>query len=61
MDGAVGRLPECERERWAEEWAEHRTHRRRLGLLWWALCLRATAFRMAAELREEARLPRPDR
>jgi len=51
---------EAARERWAEEWADHRAHLRGLRLLWWALCTRATASRTAAELRR-ARLPRPDR
>lgn len=57
---AVALLPiGADRERWAEEWAEHRTHLRGVRLVWWALCTRATASRTAAELRH-ARLPRPD-
>jgi hypothetical protein len=60
LDRAVLLLPDDDRERWAEEWAEHRTHRSGLRLLWWAWCVRATASRTAGELRH-ARLPRPDR
>jgi hypothetical protein len=57
---AVRRLPEGFRERYAEEWYEHRTHRSGCRLLWWALCVRATAARTGREL-QDARLPRLDR
>ncbi len=57
---AASRLPEDDRERWVEEWADHRTHLTGIHLLWWALCTRVTASRTADELRH-ARLPHPDR
>jgi hypothetical protein len=60
LDRAGRRLPEAFRDRFAEEWQDHRTHYRGWRLLWWAFCVRATAFRTAGEL-QQARLPRPDR
>jgi hypothetical protein len=51
LDAALERLPEPSRLRWAEEWAEHRTHHRGGRLIWWALCLRATAARTGHESR----------
>jgi hypothetical protein len=60
LAGAVGRLPEGFRERYAEEWGEHRTHRSGWRLLWWAVCVRATAARTAREL-QHPRLPHLDR
>jgi hypothetical protein len=54
------RRPEGFRERYAEEWYEHRTHRSGWPLLWWALCVRATAARTGREL-QDARLPHLDR
>lgn len=61
LDQAARQLPlEADRDRWAEEWDDHRRHLRCLRLLWWAWWVRATASRTAAELRH-ARLPSPDR
>ncbi|WP_018505359.1 hypothetical protein [Parafrankia discariae] len=57
---AASALPGPVRERFAEEWADHRSHYRGWRLLWWALCVRATATRTARELRA-AQLPHPDR
>jgi hypothetical protein len=51
VHGAVLQLPHEQRERWAEEWAEHGAHRTGWRLLWWALCLRATAARTGREYR----------
>ncbi len=53
-------IPESFRERFVEEWADHRTHYRGWRLLWWALCVRVTATRTAGELRA-AQVPHPDR
>lgn len=51
LASAVDRLPETDRDRWAEEWNDHRLmHDHVFGLLWWAICLRASAARLAAAL-----------
>ncbi|MCM3920259.1 hypothetical protein ND748_00960 [Frankia sp. AiPs1] len=57
---ASHRLPEPFRERFTEEWQDHRAHYQGWRLLWWALCVRATATRTARELRR-AQLPHTDR
>jgi hypothetical protein len=59
LTSAVERLPEPLRERYDEEWRDHRTHVRGLRALWWALWLRMTAARTAAAW-QDARLPRSD-
>jgi hypothetical protein len=56
LDSAVQQLPDGLWDRWAEEWAEHRTQRRGWRLVWWALCLRAVASRTGQEYRR-AQLP----
>ena len=43
---AVRQLPQGLRDRYAEEWADQRTHLSGWRLVWWALCLRATATRI---------------
>lgn len=64
VDTLLGRganvLPTPFQERFTEEWDDHRTHHRGWQLLWWALCVRATATRIGRELRH-AELPRPER
>ena len=57
LAAALLRLPAELRERYAEEWADHRSHKVGWRLLWWAFWLRATAARTAREYRH-ARLPR---
>jgi len=59
VERAVRRLPEGARDRFAEEWLDHRSHLQGWRLLWWALCVRATAALTASEL-EHARLPRAE-
>jgi hypothetical protein len=54
---AARQLPRAFRERFTEEWEDHRTHLRGVRLVWWALCVRATATRTGRELRR-AELPR---
>lgn len=53
---ALLQLPADVRERWAEEWADHGAHREGCRLVWWAMCLRATAARTGRAYRR-ARLP----
>ncbi|MCM3883326.1 hypothetical protein [Frankia sp. R82] len=60
LDRASCQLPEPFQERFAEEWADHRTQYRGWRLLWWALCVRVTATRTARELRH-SQLPHADR
>jgi hypothetical protein len=50
LDRAVDKLPVAAGARFAEEWRDHRQHYRGWRLLWWALCVRATAMRTVAEL-----------
>ncbi|MGH3808722.1 MAG: hypothetical protein ACRDRU_19260 [Pseudonocardiaceae bacterium] len=57
LDRAVGKLPEAFRARFVEEWQDHREHYSGWRLVWWALCVRATAMRVVAAL-GPARLPR---
>src|SRR5439155_26150065 len=38
VDSSVRRLPEVLRDRYVEEWADHRTRLRGLRLVWWAMC-----------------------
>jgi hypothetical protein len=57
LDRAARQLPQAYRDRFAEEWQDHRTHLHGLRLVWWALCARATAFRTGHELRR-VELPR---
>jgi cobalamin synthase len=47
---AAGKLPEASRARFAEEWHDHRQHYSGWRLVWWALCVRATAMRTVAAL-----------
>jgi hypothetical protein len=56
LSSALQQLPEEVRQRWKEEWSEHRRHYNGWRLLWWALCLRATAARTGRECRQ-VRLP----
>lgn len=46
----VQALPAPFRERFAEEWADHRSHYRGWRLLWWALCVRVTTTRTRRKL-----------
>lgn len=57
LDRAVGKLPEASRARFAEEWQDHRQHYSGWRLVWWALCVRATAMRTVAAL-GPSQLPR---
>lgn len=57
LDQAVKKLLEASKARFAEEWQGHRTHYSGWRLVWWALCVRATAIRTVAAL-GPARLPR---
>jgi hypothetical protein len=57
LDQAARQLPRACRERFAEEWWDHCSHLRGLRLMWWALCVRATASRTGHELRR-TELPR---
>lgn len=59
LQSALAQLPPQVRERWAEEWAEHGAQRNGWRLVWWALCVRATATRTGREYRC-ARLPQGD-
>jgi hypothetical protein len=54
---AARQLPLAFRDRFAEEWWDHHSHLRGLRLVWWALCVRATASRTGRELRRPE-LPR---
>jgi hypothetical protein len=57
LDRAVEKLPAPARARFAEEWQDHRQHYSGWRLVWWALCVRATALRTVAGI-GSARLPR---
>jgi hypothetical protein len=57
LDRTVDKLPAAVSARFAEEWQDHRTHYSGWRLVWWALCVRATALRTVAAL-GPARLPR---
>lgn len=57
LDRTVEKLPAAVSARFAEEWQDHRTHYSGWRLVWWALCVRATALRTVAAL-GPARLPR---
>jgi hypothetical protein len=57
LDRTVEKLPAATGARFAEEWQDHRQHYSGLRLVWWALCVRATARRTVATL-GPARLPR---
>jgi hypothetical protein len=51
LTGSLLQLSEELRDRYREEWADHRTHLRGWRLVWWALCVRATASRTGQEFR----------
>jgi hypothetical protein len=57
LDRAVDKLPAAASARFAEEWRDHRQHYSGWRLVWWALCVRATAMRTVTAL-EPARLSR---
>jgi hypothetical protein len=57
LDRAVEKLPAAASARFAEEWQDHRQHYSGWRLVWWALCVRATAMRTDAVL-GPAGLPR---
>ena len=57
LDRTVEKLPAAASARFAEEWQDHRKHYSGWRLVWWALCVRATAMRTVAAL-GPARLPR---
>jgi hypothetical protein len=57
LDRAVEKLPAVASARFAEEWQDHRQHRSGWRLVWWALCVRATARHTVAGL-GPAGLPR---
>ncbi|MGH3752735.1 MAG: hypothetical protein ACRDRP_08570 [Pseudonocardiaceae bacterium] len=57
LDRAVEKLPAAASARFAEEWRDHRQHYSGWRLVWWALCVRATAMRTVAAL-GSAQLPR---
>ncbi|WP_157240790.1 hypothetical protein [Catenuloplanes japonicus] len=56
LRSALAQLPEPVRDRWSEEWADHCSCQEGWRLVWWALCLRATAARTGREIRR-AHLP----
>ncbi|GAB1695139.1 hypothetical protein KRM28CT15_69420 [Krasilnikovia sp. M28-CT-15] len=56
LRSALRQLPVEIRERWREEWCEHRGHLHGWRLAWWALWLRATATQTGREY-QRARLP----
>ena len=47
---ALQKLPEIFRDRFAEEWHDHRTRKSGTNLVWWALWVRITARRTATAL-----------
>jgi hypothetical protein len=57
LDRAVEKLPAAASARFAEEWQDHRKHYSGWRLVWWALCVRATARHTVAGL-GPAGLPR---
>jgi hypothetical protein len=57
LDRAVDKLPAADSDRFAEEWRDHRQHFSGWRLVWWALCVRATAMHTVTAL-GPARLPR---
>jgi hypothetical protein len=59
LDRAVDTLPAAARDRYTEEWHDHRQHYCGWRLVWWALWVRATALRTGTAL-EPARLPREE-
>jgi hypothetical protein len=50
LDQTVQKLPAATRDRFAEEWQDHRQHYSGWRLVWWALCVRATAMHTVASL-----------
>ncbi|MGH3916804.1 MAG: hypothetical protein ACRDTC_25855 [Pseudonocardiaceae bacterium] len=58
LDRAVDKFPEGFGARFAEEWTDHRQHYSGWRLVWWALCVRATAMRTVTALGRPTRLPR---
>jgi hypothetical protein len=50
LDRTVEKLPAATRARFAEEWQDHRQHYSGWRLVWWALCVRATAMHTVASL-----------
>jgi hypothetical protein len=59
LDRALDTLPVAARARFAEEWGDHRRHYAGWRLVWWALCVRATAPRTNTAL-GPARFPREE-
>ncbi|MGH4006915.1 MAG: hypothetical protein ACRDTH_01875 [Pseudonocardiaceae bacterium] len=57
LNRTVEKLPAAASARFAEEWQDHRKHYSGWRLVWWALCVRATAMRTVTAL-GPARLPR---